>query len=50
MKLLGIFSVGFDVTNQRLVRFSAFMRYWIKKLEYSETVGYISYSRKPMIQ
>jgi hypothetical protein len=30
MKLLGIISVGFDVTNQLLIRFSAFVRYWRK--------------------
>jgi hypothetical protein len=30
MKLLGIVSVGFDVTDQPLIRFSAFVRYWRK--------------------
>jgi hypothetical protein len=30
MKLLGIISVGFDVTDQLLIRFSAFIRYWRK--------------------
>jgi hypothetical protein len=38
MKLLGITSVGFDVRDQLLIRFSAFVRYWRKKLEYTETV------------
>jgi hypothetical protein len=37
MKLLGTISVDFDVTDQLLIRFSAFVRYW-KKLEYNETV------------
>jgi hypothetical protein len=30
MKLLGIISVGFDITDQLLIRFSAFIRYWRK--------------------
>jgi hypothetical protein len=30
--------VGFDVTGQLLIRFSAFVRYWRKKWEYNETV------------
>jgi hypothetical protein len=30
MKLLGITSVGVDVTDQLLIRFSAFIRYWRK--------------------
>jgi hypothetical protein len=30
--------VGFDVTDQLLVRFSAFARYWRKRWEYNETV------------
>jgi hypothetical protein len=34
MKLLGLISLGFDVTGQLLIRFSAFIRYW----EYNETV------------
>jgi hypothetical protein len=29
--LLGIINVGFDVTDQLLIRFSAFVRYWRKK-------------------
>jgi hypothetical protein len=37
MKLLGIMSVGVEVTDQLLIRFSAFLRYWTKN-EYSETV------------
>jgi hypothetical protein len=38
MKLLGIISVGFDVTDQLLTRLSAFVRYWRKKLKYNEIV------------
>jgi hypothetical protein len=38
MKLLGIANVDFDVTDQLLVRFSAFVRYWRKNWEYNETV------------
>jgi hypothetical protein len=38
MKLLGIINVGLDITDQLLIRFSAFVRYWRKKLEYNETV------------
>jgi hypothetical protein len=30
--------VGFDVTDQLLIRFSAFVRYWRKNWEYNETV------------
>jgi hypothetical protein len=33
--------VGFDVTDQLLIRFSAFIRYWRKKWEYNETVHQI---------
>jgi hypothetical protein len=41
MKLLGITSVGFDITDQLLIRFSAFVRYWRKN---GSTVRqYISY-------
>jgi hypothetical protein len=38
MKSLGISSLGFDATDQLLIRFSAFVRYWRKKWEYNETV------------
>jgi hypothetical protein len=38
MKLLGIISVGFEVTDQLLIRLSAFLRYWGRKWEYNETV------------
>jgi hypothetical protein len=38
MKLLGIISVGFDVTDQLPIRFFAFVRYWRKKWEYNEIV------------
>jgi hypothetical protein len=37
-EIIGIISVGFDVTNQLLIRFSTFIRYWWKKWEYSEAV------------
>jgi hypothetical protein len=30
--------VGFDITDQLLIRFSAFVRYWRKKMGYNETV------------
>jgi hypothetical protein len=30
MKLLEIISVGFEITDQLLIRFSAFVRYWRK--------------------
>jgi hypothetical protein len=30
--------VGLDITEQLLIRFSAFVRYWRKKWEYNETV------------
>jgi hypothetical protein len=39
MKLLGIISVGFDVTDQLLIRSFAFVRYWgKKKWDYNKTV------------
>jgi hypothetical protein len=38
MTLLGTISVDFDVTDQLLIRFSSFIRYWEKKWEYNETV------------
>jgi hypothetical protein len=37
-EILGIMNVGFDITDQLLIRFSAFDRYWRKKWEYNETV------------
>jgi purine nucleoside phosphorylase len=37
MKLLGSISVGSDVTDHQLIRFSEFVRYR-KKSEYNETV------------
>jgi hypothetical protein len=51
MKLLRINSVGFDVTDQLLIRFSTFVRYWRKNG--STMRQYISYSytsKKPTIQ
>jgi hypothetical protein len=42
MELLGIISVGFDITDQLIIRFSAFVRYY---LENGNTMRqYISYS------
>jgi hypothetical protein len=38
MKLLRIISVGFHITDQLLIRLSAFITYWRKKWEYNETV------------
>jgi hypothetical protein len=38
MKLLGIASVGFDITDQLLIRFSAFIRYWRKNRSYNKTI------------
>ena len=37
-KLLGITSVDFDATTQLLIIYSAFVKYWKKKWEYSEAV------------
>jgi hypothetical protein len=51
MELLGNISVVFDITDQLLIRFSAFVRYW--RENGSTMRQYISYSktsRKPMIQ
>jgi hypothetical protein len=41
MKLLGIISVGFDVTDQLLIKFFAFIIYWRKNG--STLRQYISY-------
>jgi hypothetical protein len=38
MKLLGIVSVGFDVTDQLLIRIFAYVRYWRKNGKYNEAV------------
>jgi hypothetical protein len=40
-KLLEIISVGFDITDQPLIRFFSFVRYWRKKWEYNETVCHL---------
>jgi hypothetical protein len=37
-KLLGTFSVGFDITGQLLIMYSAFVNYLNKKWEYYEAV------------
>jgi hypothetical protein len=37
-KLLEIISVGFDLTGQLLIIYSAFVKYSRKKLEYKEAV------------
>jgi hypothetical protein len=49
MKLLEIISVGFDITDQLLIRFSAFIRYWREKWEYSETVHQLFIDFKKLI-
>jgi hypothetical protein len=38
MKLVGITSLGFGVTDQVLIRILAFVRYWKRKWECNETV------------
>jgi hypothetical protein len=38
MRLLGTVSVDFDVTDELVTRFSAFVRYYRKKWECNETV------------
>ena len=38
MKLLGIISVCFDITDQLQITSFAFVRYWRKKCAYDETV------------
>jgi len=35
---LGIISVDFDIMDQLLIRYSAFVRYWGEKWEYDRTV------------
>jgi hypothetical protein len=37
-KLLGTISVGFDITSQLLIVYSAFVKYLRKRWEYSEVV------------
>jgi hypothetical protein len=32
MKLLGIIIVDFDITDELLIRYSAFVRYWIRNV------------------
>jgi hypothetical protein len=41
MKLLGTLSVGFEITDQVLIRFFTFVRYW-KKLSHNGTVYQLS--------
>jgi hypothetical protein len=38
MLLLGIISVGFDITDQLLISCFSFVRYWRKNWEYNKTV------------
>jgi hypothetical protein len=38
MKLLGVIMVGFDIIDQKLIIFPAFVRYWRRKWEYNEMV------------
>jgi hypothetical protein len=42
MKLLEMYNVGFDVTDQLLIRSFAFIRYW--RINESTMRQYISYS------
>jgi hypothetical protein len=50
-KLLEIINVGFDVTDQLLIRFSAFVKYWRKNVStMRQSISYPQTSRKPMIQ
>jgi hypothetical protein len=37
MDIIEDISVGFDVIDQLLIKFSTFARYWRKKWEYNET-------------
>jgi hypothetical protein len=37
-EIIGIISVGFNITDQLLIRLSAFVRYWRQKWGYNETV------------
>jgi hypothetical protein len=41
-EIVGIISDGFDVTDQLLIRFSAFVKYW--RINGSTVIQYISYS------
>jgi hypothetical protein len=38
MKLFGIISLDFEITDQLLIRFCVFVKYWREKREYNETV------------
>jgi hypothetical protein len=38
MKLFGTIIVDLNVTDEVLIRFSAFVRHWRKKCEYNKTV------------
>jgi hypothetical protein len=50
-EVIGVISVGVDVTDQILIRFLAFIRYWTKKSVYTETVYKLFIDpKKPMIQ
>jgi len=37
-KLVGIISVDFNITDQLLIKYSVFVRYWRKKWEYNRIV------------
>jgi hypothetical protein len=51
MKLLGIINVGFDVTDQLLIRFSAFVGTGRKNgIAMRQYISYLQISRKPIIQ
>jgi hypothetical protein len=46
MKLLGMINVGFDVTDQLRIIFSAFIRYWRESLWFSEEEIIVRYSHR----
>jgi hypothetical protein len=49
MKLLGIISVDFSVTDQLLIRYSAFICYWRKSGSIMEQyISYLKILRKPV--
>jgi hypothetical protein len=46
MELLGTISVGFDITDQLLIRFSAFVRCW-RRNESAMRLVEVSFSKGP---
>jgi hypothetical protein len=50
MKLLGIINVGFDVTDQLLIRSFEFVKSWRRNGKYDETVRQLFLDlRKPIV-